>query len=321
MGQSSSAPGGPDGGSAKSADALQPGAEKPVVDFSLPAPVIRGVDGAEKQKLVLKSKLAARLADALPPSCKGTGVSNTSAWYLLFSSEIHGKSFQRLAQLITSQGPTVIAIKILNSPRVIGAFCESEWLTVADREKSAKSAAAAAARAAREGHRTQSQPGPKNQNNVFFGSDNCFVFRAYQDADADVGDDGELFRSHPSMNSNFMYLFDTHSSEDKIGIGMGGQPRYFGWFVDRWLESGACYGARCTTFQSPRLSPTESWKVENVEVYAVKPDIVERLARTGNEAAVGGVSCVNGGTNSKADQMLLELNGTHEFNRRDRTEC
>ncbi|CBZ38644.1 hypothetical protein, conserved [Leishmania donovani] len=286
----------------------------------LPSPEIVGVDDADKRMLVLTPKLAARLADALPPSCRCGAFSGVTRWYLLYSSYLHGKSFQRLVQRITSRGPTIIVIKAKDSPRVLGAFCESDWLTVAQREKNAKSAAAASARATREGQKQRVTSAPEKQSNTFFGNVNCFVFRAYADGTDDVSTEGEIYHSHSSMNSNFMYLFDTHPLEEKIGIGMGGQPGYYGWFIDRWLENGASHGARCTTFQNPRLSSTESWVVESVEVYAVKKDIVEQLLITGS-SRTSGVSCVNDNPDSRACQMLLELNGTHEFNRRDRTEC
>ncbi|KAG5488596.1 hypothetical protein JIQ42_00204 [Leishmania sp. Namibia] len=287
---------------------------------ALPSPEIVGVDDADKSMLVITPKLAARLADALPPSCKCGTYPEAAKWYLLYSSYLNGKSFQRLVQHITSKGPTIIVIKLKDSPRVLGAFCESDWLTVAERERNAKSAAAASARARREGQKQCATTAPTNQSNAFFGSMNCFVFRANAHGTDDVSADGEIYRSHSSMNSNFMYLFDTHPLEEKIGIGMGGQPGYHGWFIDRWLENGASHGVRCSTFKNPRLSPTESWLVESVEVYAVKKSIVEQLLRTGNESGRG-ISCVDDNPDSKARQMLLELNGTHEFSRWDRTEC
>ncbi|KAG5490070.1 hypothetical protein JKF63_00189 [Porcisia hertigi] len=286
----------------------------------LSSPVIVGVNDSERGMLVLTPKLAAHLADALPSSCRCGTVSEDTKWYLLYSSRLNGKSFQRLVQRITEKGPTIIVIKVKGSPRVLGAFCESDWLTVATREKNARRAAAASTRATREKQKQHTIAAPANQSNVFFGNMNCFVFRAYADGADGVSTKGEIYHSHSSINSNFMYLFDTHPLEEKIGIGMGGQPGYFGWFIDRWLENGASYGARCTTFQNPRLSSTESWVVESVEVYAVKKDIVEQLLRNGNES-IRGVSCVNDNPESKCDQILLELNGTHEFGRRDRTEC
>ncbi|KAI5691266.1 TLD [Leishmania braziliensis] len=290
------------------------------VPLELPSPEIVGVDDSEKNMLVLNAKLAARLADALPSSCKCATFSEVAKWYLLYSSYLNGKSFQRLVQRITSRGPTIIVIKVKDSPRVLGAFCESDWLTVTQREKNAKRAAAASTRAVREGQKQRTATAPSNQNKAFFGNMNCFVFRAHADGIDNVSTEGEIYHSHSSSNSNFMYLFDTHPHEEKIGIGMGGQPGYFGWFIDRWLENGTSYGSRCTTFQSPRLSSTESWVVESVEVYAVKKEIVEQLLRTGNECA-SGVSCIDCNPDSKADQMLLELNGNHEFNLWDRTEC
>lgn len=285
-----------------------------------PCPVVCGVESSEKSKLALTDELGTFIADNLPVSCKGNNLGLSMKWYLLYSSNINGKSFQRLVQHIVSKGPTVLIVRLKNSARVIGAFCESDWLSVADRERAAKSNAAASARASREGQTQHTGGAPKNQNNVFFGSDSCFVFRAHPTEIDKVSDRGEIFRSRPSMNSNFMYLFDVHPLEDKVGIGMGGQPGYFGWFIDRWLENGACYGTRCTTFECPRLTPTETWLVDSVEAYAVKSDVVEQLLRDGNPIAGGG-SCVNNNPNSKADQLILEMNGTHQFNYNERPDC
>jgi hypothetical protein len=284
------------------------------------SPTICGVADEDRRKLILTENISASIAESLPSSCKGNNLGLPMKWYLLYNSKVNGKSFQRLVQHITSRGPTVLIMKLKNSPRVIGAFCESDWLTVADREKAAKSAAAASARALREGQAQRANGAPKNQNIVFFGSENCFVFRAHASDNDGVSEDGEIYKSRPSMNSNFMYLFDVHPLEDKIGIGMGGQPGYFGWFIDRWLENGACYGLRCTTFDSPRLTPTETWSVESVEAYAVKSDVVEQLIHDGNQNA-SGISCMNSNPDSKADQLILEMNGTHQFNRNERPDC
>ncbi|KPA80137.1 hypothetical protein ABB37_05127 [Leptomonas pyrrhocoris] len=285
-----------------------------------PAPIICGVSESEMQKLALTDEIGTLITDNLPMSCKGSNLGFPVKWYLLYSSDINGKSFQRLVQHIVSRGPTVLIVKLKNSARVIGAFCESDWLTVAEREKAAKSAAAASARALREGQAQRRKVESKSKNTVFFGNANCFVFRVHSSNNDGVSEMGEIYKSKPSMNTNFMYLFDVHPLEDKVGIGMGGQSGYYGWFIDRWLETGTCYGSRCTTFDCPRLTPTETWQVDSVEVYAVKSDVVEQLLRDGNQL-VTDVSCVNGNQDSKAAQLILELNGTHQFNRNERPDC
>ncbi|KPI87745.1 hypothetical protein ABL78_3154 [Leptomonas seymouri] len=286
----------------------------------MPAPTIYGVAESEKEKLALTDETAALIADHLPPSCKGEIHNFCMKWYLLYSSNIDGKSFQRLVQHIVSKGPTVLVVKLQNRSQVIGAFCESDWLTVSDRERAAKSAAAASARAIREGQAQRSGGPPKNQSNVFFGNDKCFLFRAHLSNDHGINEAGEVYKSRPSMNANFMYLFDMHPLDEKIGIGMGGQPGYYGWFIDRWLENGACYGSRCTTFDCPRLTSTEKWLVDSVEAYAVKYDVVEQLLREGNRRETG-ISCMNRGSDTQADQLILELNGRHKFNQNERPEC
>lgn len=280
-----------------------------------------GFTEQDVQKKVMPDSVSATVANALPGSCKSSSSLDAPSWYLLYNSDIHGKSFQRLVQRITNKGPTVIVIKIHDSQRVIGAFCESDWLTVADREKLAKSRAAAAKRSEREGQRSSGySERPANQNNVFFGGERCFVFSAGGNGEGSQPSEGTVFHSHPSMNSNFMYLFDTHPIVEKEGIGMGGQPGYFGWFVDRWLENGSCNGVRCTTFQCPRLSDAEVWKVEAIEVYAVREDIVQQLVKR-DDGDVQPSSCLTANPDTDVDKMILELHGVHNFNAAERPDC
>lgn len=286
-----------------------------------PGPQIEGIQNEDSQKLILFDRLASAIVQFLPPSCTVSGSTRLPKWYLLFSSAIHGKSFQSLVQRITSKGPTLLVIQLKDSSRIIGAFCESDWLTVSEREKAARSVAAAAARAFREGQLQLQSSAPKNQNNLFFGNENCFLFRSDGKDDANTSFTVDVYKSQPSMNSNFMYLFDTHPLEEKIGIGMGGQPGYFGWFLDRWLESGMCYGTRCTTFLSPRLSSEEKWSIEVVEAYAVGPDFVEKLMScTSNPCTVNKKSCVSDGNDATTTKALLELHGIHAFDRSERPE-
>lgn len=258
--------------------------------------------------------LASSIAQALPQTCQPQAFHPTQ-WFLLYNSDIHGKSFNRLVQRVEQKGPTVIVIKVKDEDVFIGAFCESDWLSVAQRERQSKSQAAAKQRAAREGQSTSGLAArPDNQSNVFFGNENCFIFSASTSGETSI------YRSRSSVNSNFMYLFDTHPLAEKQGIGMGGQAGYFGWFMDRWLEKGACNGARCTTFQNPRLTPSESWTVEAVEVYAVSPPVVESLLALG-DAGTADNSVLQSNPDREADKMLLELHGVHKFDQNERTEC
>lgn len=278
-----------------------------------PLPDVVGCTSENKDKLIMEDYFACKVAESIPANCRGSDPFGKQKWFLLYSSEVNGKSFQRLAQSLNECGPTVIFVKLKDSSRVIGCFCESDWQTVASREKAAVSRSAAAKRAAREGQNMALGGRPSNQNPVFFGNENCFIFTASRDEEC------QIYKASSTANSNFMYLFDTHPLEQKVGIGMGGQPDYFGFFLDRWLDSGACSGIRCTTFKNPRLTETESWSIDKVEAYAVSALVVEKLLISGNDLV--SESVLNKNPDHEADKAIMELNGMHRFNQNDRTEC
>lgn len=280
-----------------------------------PTPVVPRLLEADHR--IISDALAANIYETLPPAYRAYGKS--AQWFQVYNSNKNGKSFHRLVQAITEKGPTVIVISIANSSRVIGAFCDSDWLTIAARDKQSVSLAAARQRASREGQNPNNLSAkPQNQNNIFFGAEPCFLFRAGGEGDTRIADSGEIYRSHSFANSNFMYLFNAHPQDDNIGIGMGGQPGYFCWFIDRWLEQGTCKGAKGTTFQNPRLSQTEDWAVGAVEAYAVKPEIVQLLIANGGTDARGPQSVLQANPDNNADKLLLELHGTHDFNAHQR---
>lgn len=270
---------------------------------------VAGVGASDKDKLIASPKLLGQLAANLPINCNG------DKWYLLYNSKINGKSFNKLVQLLCGKGATIIIISTTAGNKILGGFNESEWLDVSARDKQAVSNSAAARRANREGQNTASLASrPANQNNLFFGTSGCFVFSAQKS-----GDNLNVFKANSSLNSNFMYLFDTHPDADKVGIGMGGQPGYFGWFLDRWLENGVCAGESCSTFRSPRLSDTEKWEVEAVEAYAVHPDMVKAFCESGLPGSSSSVLDPN--ANTTANKFLLEAHGIHKFDQNERTEC
>ncbi|RNF02554.1 PIF1 helicase-like protein [Trypanosoma conorhini] len=279
--------------------------------MACPAPRLLGFAPGEEVHCILPESLSATIANALPSSCRSVAPQEPQ-WHLLYSSQIHGRSFQKLVQGLVDKGPTLIVIKAQDSANVFGGFSVDSWRTVAAREKQDKSRSAAARRAAREGHGTQGVTHrPVNQNKAFFGGEGCFLFTDK--------DGGVIYRAKPSVNSNFMYFFDSHPLSDKIGIGMGGEPGHFGWFLDRWLERGACHGVRCATFGNPRLTDAEEWQIDVVEAYAVLPNIVEALSKA-PQATVEDESCLKKHTND-ADKVLLQLSGFHTFDCQERPEC
>ena len=52
--------------------------------------------------------------------------------------------------------------------------------------------------------------------------------------------------------------------------GMGGQLRYFGFFVHEEFTQGHCKAEpHCTTFRSPQLSADATFQLETMEVWGV----------------------------------------------------
>lgn len=283
-----------------------------------PTPVFLGFSMSNVKYKVLPDKLATVIEKKLSTSFSSDAHSEKK-WFLLYNSNIHGKSFQSMIQRIMEKGPTLLLVKIKDCNTIVGGYCESNWLTVAARERQAKSISAAKTRSLREGQQSCIPSRPLNQNPLFFGSENCFLFTASTDTNGNLPIAIDFYSSHPTVNCNFMYLFDTHPLEEKIGIGMGGQPGYFGLFLDRWLDEGFCFGERCSTFQCPRLSLTEVWQIESVEVYSVGPQMVEQLLHN-NSDRVNDSSLLRN-PDSAADKLLLELHGVHKFDVCERPDC
>lgn len=293
----------------------QPSAE--VIEYAPPlTPTLLGfASGAEDKFRILPQHALAALHAAVPPAPTGSGAKHHDSWFLLYNSRIHGASFNRMVSLIVDRGPTLIVIHDSSSGRIFGGYNEASWTTVAQREKDAKSAAAGNARAKRNGMADQITEGrASNQAGIFFGNERSFVFRC--DDPAGGSNVPVVYHARAHVNSNFMYLFDAHPDEDKVGIGMGGvPPAHFGWFMNRWLEDGVCRGSRCTTFHNPMLSATESWAVGGVEVYALGADVVEEL-KTREVFADGKTATDTGDSIRKGrvvDKIILELHGTHHF--------
>jgi hypothetical protein len=307
--------------------------QEPAPKHEQPVPLnldvkVLGVGDAESAQLLLTSDLRTAIARSLGPEYLSHGT-DSAEWVLLFNSNCHGKSFVRLIQHVCDRGPVLIAIRDVETQRVFGGFNESAWRVVATREREAKSAAAAAARAAREGVAVEASR-PSNQSRLFFGTDRSFLFSDTLPNGTKVtsSENVPIYRSRSESaggNGNYMYLFDVHPDDDKIGIGMGGQAGQFGWFLDRYLEKGFCKGPRCSTYGNPLLVPLEEWSVDVVEAYAVHPRDVDELKAALAESTIKegrtiidkqGVkkpSIMHRGSETNCDKMLLELDMQHQF--------
>ncbi|KAI8596163.1 TLD-domain-containing protein, partial [Dissophora ornata] len=104
--------------------------------------------------------------------------------------------------------------------------------------------------------------GPK-----FFGTDRTFLFS--------IRPKFRIYR--PSrVNNNFQYL-DYGTKTLPNGIGFGGQLRYFGlWLASDFQTGHSAAEPLCSTFQSPRLSKQQNFKLDEMEVWQVHPSLIER---------------------------------------------
>ncbi|KAF9345246.1 hypothetical protein BGX26_003357 [Mortierella sp. AD094] len=105
------------------------------------------------------------------------------------------------------------------------------------------------------------------QKPKFYGSDRSFLFT--------IQPKFRIYR--PSrVNNNFQYL-DYGTKTLPNGIGFGGQLRYFGlWLASDFSTGQSAAEPLCSTFQSPRLSKKQDFKLDEMEAWQVHPSTVER---------------------------------------------
>ncbi|KAI1300386.1 hypothetical protein EDD11_006230 [Mortierella claussenii] len=105
------------------------------------------------------------------------------------------------------------------------------------------------------------------QRPKFYGSDRSFLFT--------IRPTFRIYR--PSrVNSNFQYL-DYGTKTLPNGVGFGGQLRYFGlWLASDFSSGQSAAEPLCSTYQSPRLSKQQNFKLDEMEVWQVHPSLVER---------------------------------------------
>lgn len=173
---------------------------------------------------------------------------------LLFSSKTSGASFSTLLQKVTYQGPTLVIMKDEDG-YVFGAYADQDW-----------------------------EQGPK-----FYGSDRSFLFT--------IRPTFRIYRP-TRVNTNFQYLdsgtktlpngktppiFESFSAIKitsgwsiltrqltplfiLVGMGFGGQLRYFGlWLASDFQSGQSAAEPYCSTYQSPRLSKQQNFKLEEME--------------------------------------------------------
>ncbi|KAG0058414.1 hypothetical protein BGZ89_001302 [Linnemannia elongata] len=107
------------------------------------------------------------------------------------------------------------------------------------------------------------EQGPK-----FYGTDRSFLFT--------IRPKFRIYRPSQGVNSNFQYL-DSGTKTLPNGIGFGGQLRYFGlWLASDFQTGQSAAEPLCSTFQSPRLSKHQNFKLDEMEVWQVHPSTIDR---------------------------------------------
>ncbi|NXG18558.1 TLDC1 protein, partial [Grallaria varia] len=101
----------------------------------------------------------------------------------------------------------------------------------------------------------------------FQGDNRCFLFSVFPSL---------AVYTYTGYNDHFMYL--NHGQQTMPnGLGMGGQHRYFGLWIDSDYGKGHSKAKpRCTTYNSPQLSAKEDFTLDAMEVWAVG-DIPESM--------------------------------------------
>ncbi|KAF9145860.1 hypothetical protein BGX30_006343 [Mortierella sp. GBA39] len=106
------------------------------------------------------------------------------------------------------------------------------------------------------------EQGPK-----FYGTDRSFLFT--------IRPTFRIYRPSQGINSNFQYL-DSGTKTLPNGIGFGGQLRYFGlWLASDFQTGQSAAEPLCSTFQSPRLSKQQNFKLDEMEVWQVHPSTID----------------------------------------------
>ncbi|KAJ3415505.1 hypothetical protein HDV05_004707 [Chytridiales sp. JEL 0842] len=110
---------------------------------------------------------------------------------------------------------------------------------------------------------------PLKQSPKFYGDPHNFLFRLQPSLDIHRG---------TMINQNYQY-FNYGMQMLENGIGFGGQLGYFGLWLDSSFEFGnSKANPRSTTYNSPRLSKSETFTLDTVECLCIKKlEVDERL--------------------------------------------
>lgn len=103
---------------------------------------------------------------------------------------------------------------------------------------------------------------PWEISSQYQGNNSCFLFSLSRGM-------GVFMGGNSDYNDHFMYL--NHEMETMPnGLAMGGQPGYYGLFLDADFGTGHSHAEpSCTTYNSPQLSKSKEFTIARVEVWAV----------------------------------------------------
>ncbi|KNC50638.1 uncharacterized protein AMSG_00800 [Thecamonas trahens ATCC 50062] len=140
-------------------------------------------------------------------------------------------------------------------------------------------------------------PGPS-----FYGTGNAFVFACSPAAT-------QLEVWHATGRNDHYQYFNHGTQTLPNGLGMGGQLKFFGLFVDASFETGE--SRTCSTFGSPQLhgadAASATFELVSLDVYAVDRSAMVAAAEAAAEAAAAGDGSVLAG--NKDVRALLEMAG------------
>lgn len=209
-------------------------------------------------------------------------------WRLLFTTRA-GRSFPRMTRHICNSGPTAVVLELqsfggeTSAPQrmIVMSVNKHSWTTLAERN------GAADVRAAGGG----GSP-PKKISFGFFGDSRCVVLLL----DPLSMSSTLLVPKYPSSvgsstiasANNFMYLVDDVAAPPSdVGIGMGGLPGRWLWYVGEDLEkcridhSGTFRCLDASGTEGTLLSPSE-WAITHFDVFALEPEAHRSLEERRN---------------------------------------
>ncbi|KAL9543724.1 hypothetical protein MBANPS3_007972 [Mucor bainieri] len=136
-------------------------------------------------------------------------------------------------------------------------------------------------------------------NTHWYGNSSNFLFR--------IKDTYGRWEASSGSNDHYQYLCWGKKSLPN-GFGMGGQFQYAGLWIDSdFIHGHSRAGPLCTTYSSPQLSKSDTFTVDQVEVWLVRP-----LVKDEDQDQAGG----GGGVLSHAEDMeFMEMAGKKMYSK------